>query len=128
MSYERLTFGRVGDGVSTGDITWLVFRFANPNHGAVEYDKKGQLLAVKDADGNDVERYVYDKAGNMVKKVVRVRSAECRVRSARKDKITTFTFDGANQLVSSTTDGVTTHYTYDAAGRLSVGSVLTFVC
>ena len=33
-------------------------------------------------------------------------------------KTTTFTFDGANQLVSSTVDGVTTRYTYDAAGRL----------
>ena len=33
-------------------------------------------------------------------------------------KTTTFTFDGANQLVSSTTDGVTTKYAYDAAGRL----------
>ena len=31
---------------------------------------------------------------------------------------TFFAFDGANQLVSSTTDGVTTEYTYDAAGRL----------
>ena len=31
---------------------------------------------------------------------------------------TTFTFDRANQLVSSTTDGVTTKYAYDAAGRL----------
>ena len=28
-----------------------------------------------------------------------------------------FTFDGASQLVSSTVDGVTTRYTYDAAGR-----------
>ncbi len=31
---------------------------------------------------------------------------------------TTYTFDGVNQLVSSTTDGVTTRYAYDAAGRL----------
>ena len=31
---------------------------------------------------------------------------------------TTFTFDDANQLVSSTTDGVTTRYAYDAARRL----------
>ena len=31
---------------------------------------------------------------------------------------TTFTFDDANQLVSSTTDGVTTRYAYDAAGRM----------
>jgi RHS repeat-associated protein len=35
-----------------------------------------------------------------------------------KDYTTTFTFDDANQLVSSTTDGVTTFYSYDAAGRL----------
>ena len=35
-----------------------------------------------------------------------------------KDYTTTFTFDDANQLVSSTTDGVTTRYAYDAAGRL----------
>ena len=33
-------------------------------------------------------------------------------------KTTTFTFDGANQFVSSTVDGVTTRYIYDAAGRL----------
>ena len=35
-----------------------------------------------------------------------------------RGKTTTFAFDGANQLVSSTTDGVTTKYAYDAAGRL----------
>ena len=35
-----------------------------------------------------------------------------------KDYTTTFTFDAANQLVSSTCDGVTTRYAYDAAGRL----------
>ena len=45
------------------------------------------------------------KAGNMLKKTI-------------NGKTTTFTFDGANQLVSSTTDGVTTQYAYDAAGRL----------
>ena len=53
----------------------------------------------------DIERYSYDKAGNMLKKTV-------------NGKTTTLTFDGANQLVSSTVDGVTTRYTYDAAGRL----------
>lgn len=35
-----------------------------------------------------------------------------------RGKTTTFAFDGANQLVSSTTDDVTTKYVYDAAGRL----------
>ena len=32
--------------------------------------------------------------------------------------ITMHTYDKANQLVSSTTDGKVTHYAYDAAGRL----------
>ena len=53
----------------------------------------------------DIERYSYDKAGNMLKKTV-------------NGKTTTFAFDGANQLITSTVDGVTTRYTYDAAGRL----------
>ena len=83
----------------------IVARTANGVRQTYEYDGRGQLLAVKDADGNDVERYAYDKAGNMLKKTIR-------------GKTTTFTFDDANQLVSSTTDGVTTKYAYDAAGRL----------
>ena len=83
----------------------IVARTANGIRQTYEDDKKGQLLAVKDADGNAVERYAYDKAGNMLKKTV-------------GGKTITFTFDAANQLVSSTTDGVTTRYAYDAAGRL----------
>ena len=83
----------------------IVARTANGVRQTYEYDKKGQLLAVKDAEGNALERYAYDKAGNMLKKTV-------------NGKTTTFAFDAANQLASSTTDGVTTRYTYDAAGRL----------
>ena len=52
-----------------------------------------------------MERYAYDRAGNMVRKTVRGKTVE-------------FSFDGANQLVSSTSDGVTVRYAYDAAGRL----------
>ena len=70
-----------------------------------EYDLRGQLLAVKDASGKDLERYVYDPAGNILSKTV-------------NGKATTFTYDKANQLVTSTCDGKTTHYRYDAAGRL----------
>ena len=83
----------------------IVARTANGVRQTYEYDGRGQLLAVKNADGSDAERYAYDKAGNMVKKIV-------------GGKTTTFTFDAANQLISSTTDGVTTRYAYDAAGRL----------
>ena len=82
----------------------IVARTANGIRQIYEYDGRGQLLAVKE-NGADVERYGYDKSGNMLRKSVR-------------GKTTTFTFDGANQLVSSTTDGVTTKYAYDAAGRL----------
>lgn len=87
----------------TGDGR-IAARTANGVRQSYEYDARGRLLAVKE-DGADVERYAYDRAGNMVRKTVR-------------GKTTTFTFDGANQLVSSTTDGVTTRYAYDAAGRL----------
>jgi RHS repeat-associated protein len=83
----------------------IVARTANGVRQTFAYDKKGQLVAVRDADGKDVERYAYDKAGNMLRKTV-------------NGKTTTFAFDRANQLVSSTCGGITTHYEYDAAGRL----------
>ena len=48
----------------------IIARTANGVRQTYEYDGRGQLLAVKDADGNDVERYAYDKAGNMLKKQI----------------------------------------------------------
>ena len=68
-------------------------------------DAKGQLVQVNDINGNPLEEYAYDPAGNMLKKTIR-------------GKTTTFAYDSANQLVSSTCDGVTTRYAYDAAGRM----------
>ena len=94
----------------------IAARTANGVRQTYEYDKKGQLLAVKDADGNAVERYAYDKAGNMLKKTLRIGRGDSPSRP--QYQTTTFAFDAANQLVSSTTDGVTTRYTYDAAGRM----------
>ena len=70
-----------------------------------EYDLRGQLLAVKDAQGKDLERYTYDPAGNRLSKTI-------------NSVTTTYTYDKANQLVTSTVNGVTTHYKYDAAGRM----------
>ena len=35
-----------------------------------EYDLRGQLLAVKDAQGKDLERYTYDPAGNRLSKTI----------------------------------------------------------
>ena len=98
----------------------IVARTANGVRQTYEYDKKGQLLAVKDSDGNDVERYCYDKAGNMLKKQILRSGRAGAPRTPQSDDYitTTFAFDAANQLVSSTTDGVTTRYTYDAAGRM----------
>lgn len=55
----------------------------------------------------------------MVKKtILRVGRAVSTKPPQSEDYLTTtFTFDGANQLVSSTTDGVTTKYAYDADGN-----------
>ena len=71
-----------------------------------EYDLRGQLLAVKDAQGKDLERYTYDPAGNRLSKTI-------------NGVTTTYTYDKANQLVSSTVNDKTTHYKYDAAGRMT---------
>ena len=86
------------DGTLTG-------RAVNGKRVNFEYDLRGQLLAVKDAQGRDLERYTYDPAGNRLSKTV-------------GGVTTTYVYDEANQLVSSSVKGVTTNYKYDAAGRL----------
>ena len=84
----------------------LAGRTVNGQIQRFEYDKRGQLLAVKDAQGNDLERYVYDPAGNILSKTVHGRT-------------TRFTYDAANQITSRTNpDGSVVQYRYDAAGRL----------
>ena len=85
-----------------GTLTGKAFNGKRVNF---EYDLRGQLLAVKDASGKDLERYTYDPAGNRLSKTI-------------NGVTTTYTYDKANQLVTSTVNGVTTHYKYDAAGRM----------
>ena len=85
-----------------GTLTGKAFNGKRVNF---EYDLRGQLLAVKDAQGKDLERYTYDPAGNRLSKTI-------------NGVTTTYTYDKANQLVTSTVNGVTTHYKYDAAGRM----------
>ena len=51
------------DGTLTG-------RAVNGKRMNFEYDLRGQLLAVKDAQGRDLERYTYDPAGNRLSKTV----------------------------------------------------------
>ncbi|WP_276744412.1 RHS repeat domain-containing protein, partial [Victivallis vadensis] len=64
--------------------------------------------------GKEVEKYVYDPAGNILSKTV-------------AGKTTTYTYDKANQLVSSkTADGKVTKYEYDAAGRMVKEGEKTF--
>ena len=84
----------------------IASRLANGKLQSYKYDAKNQLLAVIDAEsGKAVEEYVYDPAGNILKKTV--------------DGITTeYAYDATNQLVSSTTNGKTITYAYDAAGRM----------
>ena len=84
----------------------LAGRTVNGQVQRFEYDKRGQLLAVKDSQDNDLERYVYDPAGNILSKTVH-------------GKTTRFTYDAANQITSRTNpDGSVVQYRYDAAGRL----------
>ena len=84
----------------------IVARLANGISQKYVYDAKGQLVRVVALDGTVCERYVYDPAGNILEKEI-------------DGKVTTYTYDGANQLVSSTApDGTTTRYAYDAAGRM----------
>ena len=85
-----------------GTLTGKAFNGKRVNF---EYDLRGQLLAVKDAQGKDLERYTYDPAGNRLSKTI-------------NGLTTTYTYDKANQLVTSTVNGKTTHYKYDAAGRM----------
>ena len=85
-----------------GTLTGKAFNGKRVNF---EYDLRGQLLAVKDVSGKDLERYTYDPAGNRLSKTI-------------NGLTTTYTYDKANQLVTSTVNGVTTHYKYDAAGRM----------
>jgi len=86
------------DGTITG-------RSVNGRMQTYQYDKRGQLLAVVDGNGQAVEKYVYDRAGNILEKTV-------------NGVTTTYTYDKANQLVSSSVEGKVTSYRYDAAGRL----------
>ena len=83
----------------------IVAREVNGARQNYKYDRKGQLLGVYDDKGNAIEEYVYDPAGNILKKTV-------------QGKTTTYKYDKANQLVSSECNGKVIKYEYDAAGRL----------
>jgi YD repeat-containing protein len=79
-----------------------------------EYDPSGQLLKVIDAtSGKVLEAYTYDKAGNMLEKII-------------GGEKTTMTYNTANELDTRTIDGADKDaspghpltYRYDRAGRL----------
>ncbi len=93
----------------------------------IEYDDKGRLKQIIDADGDPVEliydpdnsiqtvkdpfgnptTYVYDSRGNVVKQVNAL------------GRETNFEYDGDNNLIETTdASGLLTKYTYDANGNL----------
>ena len=94
-----------------GTLTGKAFNGKRVNF---EYDLRGQLLAVKDAQGKDLERYTYDRAGNRLSKTI-------------NGVTTTYTYDKANQLVTSTVNGKTTRYKYDAVGRMIQAGDKTYI-
>ncbi|MCF6174936.1 MAG: hypothetical protein L3J71_04165 [Victivallaceae bacterium] len=86
-------------------------RFINGIRQNYEYDLKNQLTAVTDNQGNIIEQYTYDPAGNILKKTI-------------NGIKTTFEYDEANQLTSSlrspsAKSSVSTAYSYDSAGRMT---------
>ena len=83
----------------------LEARLANGELRRYFHDARGRLVAVQDRDGEVLEKYEYDPAGNILAKTVGGRRTE-------------YEYDAANQLVSSGDDFARTEYAYDAAGRL----------
>lgn len=112
-SYGQLESKTLGDGKTPISSVKYIYspdgmiagRVVDGKYQMYSYDKRGQLLTVADNHGNVAEAYVYDPAGNILRKTV-------------NGQTTTYTYDKANQLVSSTVNGQTTNYAYDAAGRL----------
>ena len=84
----------------------IIGRAINGVRSDLEYDAKGQSLAVRDAKTGELRKsYAYDPAGNILSKTV-------------YGKTTTYTYGAANQLVSAIVHDTKTSYAYDASGRL----------
>ena len=72
------------------------------------YDSLNRLKSAEYSDGRSFE-YEYDINGNTLEK---------RENLGEGTETTTYTYDAANQLVTSTVDRTTWHYTYDSNGSL----------
>ena len=81
-----------------------------------DYNAAGLLTMQKEVTAGNCTRrqitYAYDDAGRL--------TSENRsgVDVDKQDELARYYYDGANQLVKTTIEGVTTNYTYDLAGNL----------
>ena len=91
---------------------------SHPDGSTMEYDYNaaGLLTMQKEVMAENRTRrqitYGYDDAGNL--------TSENRsgVDIDKKDELVRYYYDGANQLVKTMIEGVTTNYTYDLSGNL----------
>lgn len=95
-----------GAGILTFDAAGSVT--ALPDGRNLTYDARRQLTTLADASTGTTSTYGYDERGNRV-------TASSRLGDGSTLDVT-HVFDEANRLTTITTAGVTTNYTYDAAG------------
>ncbi len=104
--YDNLGLNGVG---SKGELTkteqWL--ESGNDTYNYFNYDSFGNLISKTDSLGN-IYKYKYDKLNIFVESTV-----------DPLGHVSTFSYDaGTGNLLSSTSNGITTYYTYDTFGRI----------
>ncbi|OGF51639.1 MAG: hypothetical protein A2044_02175, partial [Candidatus Firestonebacteria bacterium GWA2_43_8] len=104
ISFFEYTYDEVGNRLTMGEL-----RGTN----TYTYDNLYRLKTVAYPDSRDVT-YSYDDAGNRITMVENVMDLVTRQYSQHT---TTYTYDNANQMLTSTKDSVTTNYAWDLNGN-----------
>ena len=98
-----------------------------------EYDRSGNLAKATDAEGS-IQRYIYDALGRMIERKDGLSASELWTYDVRGNKLTldgrisgssdlvTWTYDGADRMLTRVADSVTTTYDYDANGNMTSAS------
>ena len=91
---------------------------------AIRRDAAGRVVEVTGADGEQVERFAYDPAGQLVEAAgaegtwrFRYDAAGRLVAEDGPEGAATYAYDAAHQLTTVERQGVVTRFSYDGAGR-----------